>query len=122
MPWLLTYITGQLPPGRAGVASGILNLAREVFGLLSVTVLGAILTTRRATELRAGAQPLHAFLSGYQLALLIAAAIIAAGIPVSLHALRTPRTAPPAPASRAETTTPVTPPARHAAAAMNGPR
>ncbi len=38
-------ILGALPPGRAGVAAGILNTAREASGLLGVTVIGAILAT-----------------------------------------------------------------------------
>lgn len=106
MPWFLLYglgggllvplttvIVAQLPPSREGVASGILNVSREVFGLLGVTVLGAILSTRRSSELRGGADPLHAFLSAYQFALIVAAVIVAVGVPVSLWALRTRRTA-----------------------------
>jgi EmrB/QacA subfamily drug resistance transporter len=102
MPWFLAYgagagllvpltsaILGMLPAAQAGVASGVLNVSREVFGLLGVTLLGAILSARQTEQLHAGARPLPAFLSGYQLALLIAAAIVAIGIPVSLHTLRT---------------------------------
>src|SRR5205823_7714227 len=89
MPWFLLYgvgggllvpltatILGQLPADREGVASGVLNVSREVFGLLGVTVLGAILSTRQSAELRSGADPLGAFLSAYQFTLLIAAAIV----------------------------------------------
>jgi EmrB/QacA subfamily drug resistance transporter len=106
MPWFLLYglgggllvplttvIVAQLPPSREGVASGILNVSREVFGLLGVTVLGAILSTRRSAELRGGADPLSAFLSAYQFALIVAAVIVAVGVPVSLWALRTRRAA-----------------------------
>jgi EmrB/QacA subfamily drug resistance transporter len=104
MPWFLLYgvgggllvpltavIIGQLPADREGVASGILNVSREVFGLLGVTVLGAILGARQTAELRAGADTLTAFLSAYQFTLLIAAAIVVVGVPVSLYALRTRR-------------------------------
>lgn len=104
MPWFLLYglgggalvplttvIVAQLPPAREGVASGILNVSREVFGLLGVTVLGAILSTRRSAELGRGADPLSAFLSGYRFSLIIAAVIVAVGVPVSLWALRTRR-------------------------------
>ena len=35
-----------------------------------------------------GATPVHAFVSGYQFALLVAAAIVFAGVPLSLYALR----------------------------------
>jgi MFS family permease len=87
-------VIGVLPPDRAGAASAVLNTAREVSGLLGVTIVGAILTTRQAASLRGGATPVHAFLSGYQFALLVAAAIVAVGIPLSLYALRATRRTP----------------------------
>jgi EmrB/QacA subfamily drug resistance transporter len=109
-PWLMLYgagagllvpltnaILGALPAGRGGVASGVLNVSREVFGLLGVTVLGAILSARQSASARAGSGPLTAFLDGYQLALVVAGAIVAVGVPVSLIALRTRRTTSPAP-------------------------
>jgi hypothetical protein len=71
-----------------------MNAAREVSGLLGVTIVGAILTTRQAAVLRGGATPVHAFLSGYRLALLIAAAIVFVGAPLSLATLRTRRRTP----------------------------
>ncbi|MEV6981654.1 MFS transporter [Sphaerisporangium sp. NPDC051017] len=110
-PWLMVYgvgagllvpltnaILGALPEGRGGVASAVLNVSREVFGLLGVTVLGAILSARQSSSAADGAGPLTAFLDGYQLALVVAAAIVAVGIPVSLISLRSRRAMPPAPA------------------------
>ncbi|GAB2845093.1 MFS transporter [Actinocorallia aurea] len=101
MPWLLLYgvgggalspltnaIVGTMPAGREGTASSVLNVSREVFGLLGVTVLGAVVAARAD-----GPDPLAAFLDGYRVALLIAALVIAAGIPLSLRALR-PASAP----------------------------
>jgi EmrB/QacA subfamily drug resistance transporter len=87
-------IISVLPPGRAGAASAVMNAAREVSGLLGVTIVGAILTSRQAAVLRGGATPVHAFLSGYQFALLIASAIVFVGVPISLYALRTTRRTP----------------------------
>lgn len=87
-------IIGVLPPGRAGAASAVMNAAREVSGLLGVTIVGAILTSRQAALLRGGATPIHAFLSGYQLALLIAAAIVFVGAPLSLATLHARRRTP----------------------------
>ncbi|BBH63835.1 MFS transporter [Actinoplanes sp. OR16] len=82
---LSTVVVDALPEGRAGIASGMLNVSREVFGLLGVTVLGAILTNRaNAAE---GAE-LHRFLEGYQFSLVVAAVLVAAGVPVSLWMLR----------------------------------
>jgi EmrB/QacA subfamily drug resistance transporter len=102
MPWFLLYglgggllvplttvIVAQLPPAREGVGAGIMNVSREVFGLLGVTILGAILNTRRSAELASGHDPLSAFLSAYQFALVVAAVIVALGVPLSLWALRT---------------------------------
>ncbi|MDI6104276.1 DHA2 family efflux MFS transporter permease subunit [Actinoplanes sp. NEAU-A12] len=78
---LNTVVVDALPPWRAGIASGMLNVAREVFGLLGVTVLGAILTAR--TEAAGGD-----FLAGYRYSLVVAAVLVAAGVPVSLWMLR----------------------------------
>jgi hypothetical protein len=71
-----------------------MNAAREVSGLLGVSIVGAILTTRQSAVLHGGATPIHAFLSGYQLALLIAAAIVLVGAPLSLYTLSTRRRTP----------------------------
>jgi EmrB/QacA subfamily drug resistance transporter len=105
LPWFLLFgvgggllipltnvVIGVLPPARAGLASGMLNVSREVFGLLGITILGAIVS---AQEHAATGPALHRFLAGYQLALVIGAALIAVGVPVSLFALRTTETAAP---------------------------
>jgi EmrB/QacA subfamily drug resistance transporter len=100
LPWFLLYglgggmlipltnvILGVLPPARAGIASGMLNVSREVFGLLGITILGAILSARQNAVT---GPALHRFLEGYQLALVIAAALVAVGVPVSLLTLGRP--------------------------------
>ncbi len=84
---LTASILGVLPTDRAGVASGILNAAREVSALLGVTVIGAILTTRQATALGHGATPTRAFLAGYTTGLLAAAVLMLAGAMLTLHVL-----------------------------------
>ncbi|MEU4323591.1 DHA2 family efflux MFS transporter permease subunit [Nonomuraea dietziae] len=76
---LTTMILGALPAERAGVASGVLNVSREVFGLLGITVLGAILSARQSQS---------TFLAAYQSTLVIAAIIVAVGVPVALFSLR----------------------------------
>jgi EmrB/QacA subfamily drug resistance transporter len=108
LPWFLVYglgggllvplttaILGTLPAGRAGVASGVLNVSREIFGLLGITILGAILSARQTSLVADGAKPLTAFLEAYQSTLVIAAAIVLVGVPLSLFALRTPQPADP---------------------------
>src|SRR6266545_315151 len=84
---LTASILGVLPPERAGVASGILNAAREVSALLGVTVIGAVLTTRQATALSHGATPTRAFLAGYTTGLLAAAVLVLAGAVLTLRVL-----------------------------------
>ncbi|GII04291.1 DHA2 family efflux MFS transporter permease subunit [Planobispora takensis] len=104
LPWFLLYglgggllvplttaILGTLPEARAGVASGVLNVSREIFGLLGITVLGAILNARQTSNAADGAGPLPAFLSAYQFTLVLAAAIVLVGVPISLFSLRTAR-------------------------------
>ncbi|WP_405087322.1 MFS transporter [Microbispora sp. NBC_01389] len=106
LPWFLLYglgggllvpltnvVLNAMPPARAGVASGVLNVSREVFGLLGVTILGAVLSARQSALT---GPPLHTFLEAYRFTLLIAAAIVLVGVPVSLYSLRRTRTAAPA--------------------------
>ncbi|MER5648033.1 MFS transporter [Streptosporangium sp. NPDC002524] len=108
LPWFLVYgvgggmlvplttaIVGALPAGRTGVASGVLNVSREVFGLLGITVLGAILGARQSSLLAEGAGQLTAFLDAYRYTLVVAAAIVLVGVPVSLLSLRASRAAGP---------------------------
>ena len=102
LPWFMLYglggglmvpltaaVLSGMPAGRSGVASGVLNVFREVFGLLGITVLGALLTARQAAS---DGPPLTAFLEGYQFTLVIAAVVVLAGIPVALSTLRESRT------------------------------
>ncbi|GIE88718.1 MFS transporter [Actinoplanes regularis] len=103
LPWFALYGVGgglliplsnvvisALPTDRAGVASGMLNVSREVFGLLGVTVLGAILSNRAGA---ATGTELHRYLVGYQFSLVIAAVLVLVGVPVSLWMLRKQPTA-----------------------------
>ncbi|WP_113700732.1 MFS transporter [Nonomuraea lactucae] len=102
LPWFLAYGLGAgllvpltaamldgMPAGRSGVASGVLNVSREVFGLLGITVLGALLTSRQGGS---DLPPLAAFLDAYQFTLVIAAAVVLVGVPAGLYALRARRT------------------------------
>ncbi|MGI5242848.1 MFS transporter [Dactylosporangium sp. CA-139066] len=95
---LNNVVLSALPQARAGIASGMLNVSREVFGLLGITILGAILSNRQNA---ASGEPLHRFLAGYQFSLVVAAGLVVVGVPIALVALRR-ITAPQEPA--AETT------------------
>ncbi|MFI6076148.1 MFS transporter [Actinoplanes sp. NPDC051343] len=102
LPWFVLYglgggllvplnnvIIGALPSERAGIASGMLNVSREVFGLLGVTILGAVLSNRSAA---ATGTELHRYLSGYQFSLMVAAVLVAVGAPIAYFSMRKVRT------------------------------
>ncbi len=95
---LTATVLGVMPPARAGVASGLFNASREVAGLLGITVIGAILTARQSSVLRAGSAPLDAFLSGYRLGLVVSAGLVALGAAAAWLALRGTRETAPVPA------------------------
>jgi EmrB/QacA subfamily drug resistance transporter len=95
---LTATVLGVMPPAQAGVASGLFNASREVAGLLGITVIGAILTARQSSVLRAGSAPLDAFLSGYRLGLVVSAALVALGAAAAWLALRGTRETEPVPA------------------------
>jgi MFS family permease len=89
---LTNAVMQTVPQARAGVASALLNASREVAGLLGVTVIGAVLSTRQSAALRSGTDPVHAFVDGYHLGLWVTIILLAAGVAVSYLTLR-PRTA-----------------------------
>jgi EmrB/QacA subfamily drug resistance transporter len=85
---LTNSVLEAAPDGRAGVVSALMNASREVAGLLGITVIGAVLSTREGTALRAGA-PVHtAFLDGYHTGLWVAIGLLAASVVVSYVTLR----------------------------------
>ncbi|NNN14047.1 MAG: MFS transporter, partial [Acidimicrobiaceae bacterium] len=73
---LIATVLGVMPPEQAGVASGIFNASREAAGLFGITMIGAILTAQQGVELRHGQSATTAFLSGYQIGLLVAAVLV----------------------------------------------
>ena len=76
---LTTAVLASVPAEKAGVASGALNTSRELAGALGIAVMGAILAGRQSSALAHGATPAEAFVSGYSLALAIAAGVMVAG-------------------------------------------
>ncbi|GAA0945010.1 MFS transporter [Nonomuraea longicatena] len=98
LPWFLLYglgnglimpitaaVLARLPKERGGVGAGVMNVSREVFGLLGITLLGAILGSAQAGSALPEAA---AFLDAYRLTLVVAAVILVAGIPIALLTLR----------------------------------
>jgi len=85
---LTATVLGVMPTSQAGVASAVFNASREVAGLLGITVIGAVLTSRQADALAAGHSPVDAYLTGYRTGLVLAAALVIAGGVVAYAALR----------------------------------
>ena len=85
---LTAMVLGAMPVDAAGVASGIFNAAREVAGLLGITVIGAILTARQGAAAAAGHDRVDSFLTGYRSGLLVAGLLVAAGGVAAFLALR----------------------------------
>ncbi|BBA97122.1 putative MFS transporter [Actinacidiphila reveromycinica] len=76
------------PKAQAGVASALLNDAREVAGLLGITIIGAVLRSKQASELRSGSSASQSFLSGYHVGLWVATGLVAVGIVFTYVMLR----------------------------------
>lgn len=91
---MTAVVLSVMPQDQAGVASGVFNTLRELAGLLGITVIGVILTTRQTASIKAGHTPVDAFLSGYQLGLLVAGTLVVAGAVASWAALRKAETEP----------------------------
>jgi EmrB/QacA subfamily drug resistance transporter len=85
---LTAAVLGVMPTGQAGVASAVFNASREVAGLLGITVIGAVLTSRQGDALAAGHSPVDAFMSGYVAGLVLAAVLVVAGAGAAFAALR----------------------------------
>ncbi|WP_335981185.1 MFS transporter [Streptomyces sp. CA2R106] len=76
------------PEAQAGVASALLNDAREVAGLLGITIIGAVLRSQQTAKLHSGANPSQAFLHGYHAGLWVATALVVIGIVFTYTTLR----------------------------------
>jgi len=74
-------VINTMAPEQASVASAIFSATREVAGLLGITIIGVVLSSRENMRLHAGATQVNAFLSGYRWALVVAAlVVIASGV------------------------------------------
>jgi EmrB/QacA subfamily drug resistance transporter len=85
---LTATVLGVMPQDQAGVASGVFNTSRELAGLLGITVIGVILTSRQDSLVASGHAPIEAFLGGYRLGLVIAGVLVIAGAAAAWAALR----------------------------------
>jgi hypothetical protein len=86
---LLVISMSEVPMADAGLASGFSNVAMQIGGALGLAVMGAISTGRAQALVAQGEGASTALTGGYQLAFLLAAACVAAGLAVVLMVLRT---------------------------------
>ena len=91
---LTATVLSAMPTSQAGVASAVFNASREVAGLLGITVIGAVLTSRQGAALAAGHSPADAYLTGFHAGLMLAAALVIAGGVTAYVALRSAHRAP----------------------------
>jgi hypothetical protein len=94
---LTNAVLEAMPRERSGIASALLNNSRELAGLLGVTVIGAVLSSREGAALRHGTDPVAAYLDGYHAGLLVTIALVAVGAVVGYVALRRAPAAPAVP-------------------------
>jgi predicted MFS family arabinose efflux permease len=83
-------VVNTMPPEKASVASAIFSATREVAGLLGITIIGVVLSSRENVRLHAGSTSVNAFLSGYRWALIVAALVVMASGVIAYFGL--PRT------------------------------
>jgi EmrB/QacA subfamily drug resistance transporter len=72
----------------AGLASGIFNASQQVGGALGLAVLSTLAASRTSDLLAGGADRPHALVEGFQLAFLVAAALLAVGAILTALLLR----------------------------------
>jgi len=91
MAIVMTPITaaamGSVPVDKAGVGSAVLNSGRQVGGSLGIAVMGAIVAAF-ATGVPGTSEAVEGFVTGYQHALQVAAAIALAGAVLSVATIR----------------------------------
>jgi EmrB/QacA subfamily drug resistance transporter len=87
-PALMGVAMSGATPSDAGLASGLVNTTAQVGGALGLAVLATLSASHTNKLLAQGDSTAAALTSGYQLAFWIAAALVAAGIVVSVTVLR----------------------------------
>ncbi len=85
---LTTRALESSPDHLSGIAAGLFSAVREASGVVGIALVGAMVSFVEHTAADAGADAPDAFLTGYQAGLCLAAALVGAGAPVALWALR----------------------------------
>jgi EmrB/QacA subfamily drug resistance transporter len=80
--------TTNVEPDDAGLASGIFNTSQQVGGALGLAILSTLAASRTADLLAGGTSRPEALVEGFQLAFIVAAAMLAAGAVLTATLLR----------------------------------
>jgi EmrB/QacA subfamily drug resistance transporter len=87
-PALMTLAMSGVTPSESGLASGLVNTSLQVGGALGLAVLATLATSRSDTLIGAGAPTGAALTSGYHLAFIVGAGLVAAALLVAATVLR----------------------------------
>jgi MFS family permease len=93
MPSLMTLGMAEATPADSGLVSGVFNTAQQVGGALGLSVLASLAGSRTDRRLAAGDRLPQALTSGYHLAFLTAAGLLAAATALAAVLLRPGATA-----------------------------
>jgi EmrB/QacA subfamily drug resistance transporter len=88
LPAVTTLMMSDATPEDAGLASGLANTSQQVGGALGTAVLAALAAARTDAATAAGASPIEALTSGYQLAFFTSALAVAAAGVVTVTVVR----------------------------------
>ncbi|MFC4034120.1 MFS transporter [Streptomyces polygonati] len=90
LPSLMTLGMSDATPADSGLVSGVFNTAQQIGGALGLSVLASLATARTNRRIAAGQPLTEALTSGYHLAFLVAAGLLAAAALLAAVMLRTP--------------------------------
>jgi EmrB/QacA subfamily drug resistance transporter len=93
-PSLMTLAMSGATPQDSGLASGLVNTSMQVGGAIGLAVLATLATERTNTVLDGGASNAAALNSGYHLAYLVGAGLVALAFAIAVTVLRTPEPMP----------------------------
>ena len=85
---LMTLALADVPSADAGVAAGIVNVSVQLAAAFGLAILGTVATSRTNDLRGSGEQAVDALAGGYQLAFVLAAVSVLAGLLVAIRWLR----------------------------------
>ena len=86
-PSVMTLAMSSVAPEEAGLASGVVNTTLQVGGALGLAVLATLASSRTGNAVAGGDSAAAALTSGYRLAFLIAAGMVAIAVAVAVFVL-----------------------------------